>query len=250
MKKIAIYKVVIGAYDSITLDSLKTAESTSSLCFEHFLISDQYIEVPETWTLIQISRKFVSPAVENRYYKMGVPSIFDDYDYSIYLDGNIVINDDLTNLIKKIIIDDHYIYAYPHFKNSTIKEEIENCFVFSRISWYDMLKIKRKLKYNLNEKVGFECGVLIRKKRNKELDDLFKTWFELYFNNIRRDQFYFSIALKKHGLICREIGVNDIRTGKGFFSLHPHKNKISIMNKIYIALKMRIYSKLHNMKGI
>ena len=35
---------------------------------------------------------------------MGVPPIFDDYDYSIYLDGNIVINDDLTNLIKKSLL--------------------------------------------------------------------------------------------------------------------------------------------------
>lgn len=91
-----------------------------------------------------------------------------------------------------------------------------------------MLKIKRKLKYNLNEKVGFECGVLIRKKRNKELDNLFKTWFELYFNNIRRDQFYFSIALKRHGLFCREIGVNDIRTGKGFFPFIHTKIKYQL----------------------
>ncbi|EFO1477285.1 hypothetical protein DWG88_22505, partial [Escherichia coli] len=242
MKKIAIYKVLIGDYDPITLDSLKIAESTDSLCFDHFLISDQYIDVPNTWTLIQISRKFDSPAVENRYYKMGVPTIFDDYDYSIYLDGNIIINGYLANLIKKIIIDDHYLYAYPHFKNSTIREEIENCFVFSRIGLYDMYKIKHKLKDYLNEKVGFECGILIRKKRNKKLDDLFKTWFDLYFKNIRRDQFYFSIALKENGLCCREIGVNDIRTGKGIFVLYPHKNKISIMSKIYIALKMKIYS--------
>lgn len=86
------------------MDSLKIAESTDSLCFDHFLISDQNIDVPNTWTLIQISRKFDSPAVENRYYKMGVPTIFDDYDYSIYLDGNIMINGYLANLIKKSLL--------------------------------------------------------------------------------------------------------------------------------------------------
>ncbi|MBW5810713.1 glycosyltransferase [Yersinia kristensenii] len=248
MKKIAIYKVLIGDYDELTNDAFKVAEDSDVIAYDYYFISDRELVVPEPWKLIFIQRKYDSAAVENRLYKIGVPEILSQYDYTIYLDSNISINGDLNKLLNIVINDDHYIYAYPHFINTSVEEEITNCFIFSRINYREMCKAKLYLHLYLKNKVGFECGVLIRKKQDAKLTALAELWFELYFNNVRRDQFYFSIALKRLDMECHVLGENDIRSSGAFFKLHSHKRKITFLQKIYIAIKMRVYSFIRRLK--
>lgn len=60
-----------------------------------------------------------------------------------------------------------------------------------------------------------------KEKRNKKLDDLFKTWFDLYFKNIRRDQFYFQLLLKKMGCVVGKLVLMILERGKEFlFFIH------------------------------
>lgn len=241
MKRIAVYKVLIGDYDDLTDDIFRYQENDSEFVYDYYFISDRQLSLPAPWKLIIISKQFDSPAIENRFYKMGVPSIFDEYDYTIYLDSNIAINNDLNSLMANVVQDNHYLYAYPHFKNTTIEEEITNCFVFSRIKYREMLDAKKYLRDDLKTRVGFECGVLVRKTGIPLINELFQTWFNLYLNNIKRDQFYFSIALNKHGMTCHSLGENTIRSDDGIFRLYAHKNRLTILEKIYIAIKMRLY---------
>lgn len=241
MRKIAIYKVLIGDYDNLTNELLKTQEDSADFLYDYYFISDHKLELPKPWKLILVNRKFESSSVENRFYKMGIPAIFEDYDYSIYLDANISINGNLNELLTDIINDGHYLYAYPHYRNTTIEEEITNCFIYSRITYRDMLAAKKYLYDHLMIKVGFECGVLIRKKKCIHLDDLFRNWFSLYKDNVKRDQFYFSLALMNLGLRCHSLGENTIRCDNGVFKLHAHKNKLTLLQKAYIVIKVRLY---------
>lgn len=241
MKKIVVYKVLIGEYDHITKEMYSITRDSASFAFDYVLISDMNITVPHPWKLMIIDRKFQSPAVENRFYKINVPEEFNSYDYTVYLDSNISIINDLNPMMEMVIADNNYIYAYPHFRDTTIREEIINCFIFSKINYCQMFEARRFLKEKLNKKVGFECSVLIRKKVDKKLTSFHKTWFDLYLNHVKRDQLYFATSLEDNGIACKSLGVNNIRDGKGLFLSHSHKSKITVWKKIYIAIKMRIY---------
>jgi len=241
MKNIVIYKVLIGDYDQLIKEMFNTTRDNDIFKFDYVLISDMPISVPPPWRLVLIKRKYSSPAVENRFYKINVPEILNRYDYSIYLDSNISIKDDLSSLMCGIVNDNNYIYAYPHFRNTTIEEEILNCFIFSKISYFEMHEARKFFADSLKNRIGFECGVLVRKKPDDKLCKFQITWFDSYLNNIKRDQFYFMMALDKHGLVCKSLGANNIRGGAGLFFLHPHKVKVGLFKKIIIAMKIRFY---------
>lgn len=241
MKKVAIYKVLIGEYEYLHDEIFQVTKDSNDIYFDYFFLSDKKIDIPAPWNLIVIDRKFKSPAVENRYYKIQVPNELDIYDYTIYLDTNISIRKNIGTLMQKIISEENYIYAYPHFRNTTIKEEVTNCFIFSRIKYIEMRNAIKFFSDDLNSFVGFECGVLIRKKQDGVLKTFQETWFDFYVNNVKRDQLYFMLSLKKYGVDCHKLAGDPLRSETGYFKLHPHREKVNFIKKITIAIKMRLY---------
>lgn len=251
-KTIAVYKAVFGNYDEIKseLFAITPSNESSLYDFSYYYITDANVKVPEPWKLVQIQKKYSDNALENRFYKMHVPSILQDYDYTIYLDGNISINGDLSTLLTDKLKKEDYLFAYPHYKNPTLGEEIISCFLFSKISLLEFVRIRKSLDTHLDEKVGFECGVLLRKSNNPLLLLLADKWFEAYINNVRRDQFYFSPALKQLNIQCKVLGVNDIRDNAKFFRLHPHKEKIAFFKKLFVVIKVRLYNLIFGKKYV
>lgn len=241
MKSIAIYKVLIGEYEFINESVFKISEDTVNYKYSYFFITDREIQVPSPWNLIVIKKQFTSPAVENRFYKILVPDYFEKYDYTIYLDTNISILRSIDSLMDDVVQKDNEIYAYPHFRNTSVKQEIINCFIFSKITFSEMRKALKFFESNLHDLIGFECGVLIRETNKDSLRMFQKTWFDYYRDNVRRDQLYFMLSLKQHNLTCYSLGDNSFRSKLGCFKLHPHKEHATLLKKIGIAIKMKLY---------
>nr|WP_318381083.1 hypothetical protein [uncultured Enterobacter sp.] len=250
MTSVAIYRVITGGYDNISSEIFKTYDDNTHFHFSYFFISDNPVTVPAPWQYIQLVRKHQNPAIDNRELKLKIPPFLREFDYTIYLDGNIIIKSPLNEIMQKVVRENNLIYAYPHYRNPTLREEIVSCFIYSRITFSELCATKKLLSSFLNMDIGFECGVIIRKKYNEKLKKLGEVWFQYYFRNAKRDQFYFLPSLIEAELECNAIGENMFRSSNGIFKLQSHKNTITAYNKIKIVLKIRLYNLIFGKKYV
>lgn len=95
--KIAVYTSVIGNYDKICEEPFK-----SKYC-DYFIISDIKHE-SENWSYININDYYQNDdkTFLNRYAKLNPHVFFSNYDYSIYIDGNIDVVSDISCFINQI----------------------------------------------------------------------------------------------------------------------------------------------------
>ena len=113
----------------------------------------------------------------------------DRYETSIYIDANAVIYGEITQLTR-YLADGKSLAVSRHSVRKTIKEEIDACIKLGKV---DGTQAREQYKRYLRE--GFqedqpllECGILVRKHKNRNLQLLMQNWFNEFENGIRRDQ--------------------------------------------------------------
>ena len=108
-KKIAIYRCVIGNYDNIPPDIGKF-----NWC-DRFLFTDKENLFVKGYKNIKVPCE-ENNALTNRKYKILVPDEIRKYQVSIYLDGNIAINDSLFKLVKEFDSTNALLGLFQHHK--------------------------------------------------------------------------------------------------------------------------------------
>lgn len=102
MGKIAVYTCVIGEYDSDAAPPLKT-ESQCEIdgeCFDIYYVCFADIITPSPpWKLIRILPEHYSQRKASRIYKLMPQKFFRGFDYSIWIDANIIIKAAVPELI-------------------------------------------------------------------------------------------------------------------------------------------------------
>ena len=93
--RIAIYTCIWGAYDDLI-----EPDCVPDNC-DYFAITDREVPEGSAWKKLDVSAfsdrlAGMTNAQINRYFKMMPHLLFPDYEYSIYVDGNVEIVSDLT----------------------------------------------------------------------------------------------------------------------------------------------------------
>lgn len=196
-KEIAVYTCITNGYDNI-----RRHEYISDKC-DYFVITDNRENNIENVNVIDL-KKIVPPNVtdpifQNRYCKMLPHKIFQEYRYSIYVDGNITligpIEETIKNLKKARIAtgggnytDNYFAYALRCAKMGADYENV----IMKQISNY----------YNqgLPDNVGsYMCGVLVREHNNPFVVNVMEEWWNEYNSGSIRDQISFPYVLWKNG---------------------------------------------------
>ena len=237
MKKHAIYKAIFGNYDNIDgIDPEFICQDT-----DYYLITDEDLLLPSPWKLIKVERKFASNATENRYYKMNGHPDFLNYKFSVYLDGNVNIKSDVTSLLGGL--DKSFdLHAYRHPKRNTISDELKACVIYNKISISQYIESKKEkyAKFKNTSQDMYECNILIKNNSSKNLHTAMSDWFNLFCNNIHRDQLYFPYILEKNNIVINSLGVSDIRDNSNFFTIKAHTNKAPWLDRKKVLLYRKI----------
>ena len=187
MNKNVCYTCIIGNYDKLK-DPKYITDNFDYICFTNNknLKSD-------IWKIIFIDKEFnnkISQTKFQRYLKINPHKSLYKYDFSIYVDGNIIINDDLNNIKNNICNKNVSIYLKPHPQRTCTYMESFACVYYGK----DTLEntSKQLLKYWIE---GFppnyglsETNILCRYHNNKDCIRLMELWSNEILNNSHRDQ--------------------------------------------------------------
>ncbi len=186
---VAIYTCITGGYDSIN----------QPLCVEkncdYYLITDEKCDKENAgaykWVDIRniVPKTIVDNIDRNRYCKMHGHDLFKDYDYSIYVDGNIQIIGNITSLLDEL---NEYGLGF-HKHPCAYDPYMEALFMMasnraSRDELSDFLQLL--LNEGLPRHYGcVECGVVVKDNRNELAKQISENWFSNYvISGIKRDQ--------------------------------------------------------------
>lgn len=183
-KKIAIYTCITGKYDILT-----DPEYVNDTC-DYYVFSDNPV-YSTVWKRKNIPSKLdmLSDTNKNRYIKLHPNDFFKGYDYTIYIDGNVVIKNDI---IKYIVLINKNVSIAGHFHSARdcAYDEAKMCLLVGRGSRTDIkLLIKKYKKEHFPRHYGLaECTLLftIINDQSKTIYD--KWWSAFLDSKTNRDQ--------------------------------------------------------------
>lgn len=227
--KLAVYTCVFGNYDKI-----KNPVFVSRYC-DYYIVTDQEISKECKWDKIvphNTPKGFEEwhPAIKNRYYKMHPHELFEEYDYSVYLDGNIQPVTDLYPFLEKMKCENKNIALHKHPFFECLYDSGEH---LKKIEMVDCEPMDKQLeRYNaegLPTKYGFfECGVIVRKHHEEKIIKIMDTWWDEYSRGVKRDQQSFTYALWKNGFnqsaVC-SLGSDVRKNSRLKISVHKRKHE-------------------------
>lgn len=195
--KIAIYTSIFGNYDTINEPMFK-----SENC-DFFIITDQEIKNESIWKKIESDFIPGFSDLDNyhksKFCKLHPHLLFPDYDYSIWIDGNVQIVGDLYPLITRL--KDKEIGMYGNPLHNCIYTEAEYMIQNRRV---DKKNVEHQLDYyqykGFPKKFGMrECSIIVRHHKSKECIEIMKDWWEHLNKFTMRDQLSLPFILYEKG---------------------------------------------------
>ncbi len=213
--KIAIYTVITGAYDHV-LEPYCLPDNC-----DYFVFTDiDFDDSASAWQKREIpdSLQGLSDIEKNRYLKMHPQELFDEYKYSIYVDGNVQVVTDLTEYVNKIGPTGMGTHLHP--VRDCVYEEMQEVV---RLGKEENGNIERHEAYmkrtGMPRHYGLlECNVIAREHHNRTCIKLMEEWWQEFEMYSKRDQISLPHVLYKNGIKVQEVGIlgDNVRTNPSF----------------------------------
>ena len=191
-RKVIVYSCLIGDYDNVSTFNKQRG-------FDYILFTDQKIN-NTNWTIFPIPDEVlklnVSDIKKQRYMKINPHKFFKNYDLSLYLDANYIIQGDLNDyLINTLNPIDHIFIPHLQFGKG-IKQAIKNA-IDKKLDNATLLNevMDRYNKSKVLDKTGIvNAGLIIRKHHTKDCIKLMEKWWEEVRDYSHVDGFAFDYA--------------------------------------------------------
>lgn len=222
-KKAAIYTCITNGYDRFEEQKIAMPDC------DYFVISDRVVKCSRGTENIHIDEvmpdNIKNPRLQNRYCKMHGHTIFKDYEYSIYLDGNVLILQDISGYLD--LAGESGVAFYKH--------EVRDCIYDEGIAVMFLNKADpRQIKMQLREyadsgmpaRYGLLYGGAIFRNHKRILgNQIMENWWKEYVKWPTRDQLSLMYVLWSMGIGTLDIGIvgegkNRLQDNKMFWSEH------------------------------
>ena len=221
LPKIAIYTVSTGKYDSLR-EPVYIDKG-----FDYFAFSSSTITEDSVWHQIPLGEfcQDMTSLEQARFVKTHPHLYFQDYDISIFIDGNIQILRDIRPLIYTMIDKEKFIAIHRHQSRDCLYHEGRIIWAQGRAKFGDIFKqLWHYKKEGFPRHYGlFETNVIIRYHNNPLCKKVMETWWEQIHTYTKRDQLSFIYSLWKNGLSCSDVlTLGNNSRNSTFFSVVNH----------------------------
>lgn len=202
MKKLVIYTCVTGGYDRIE-DPAVVVPWADYVCFSNNPVKSsvwQWRPIEEAELPVAALR---TPTLISRWYKLRPELLFPEYDYSLWIDGNIVIASGEIYEIVENQMEAGVLYSgIRHPERDDVYEESERILRGGRES---AARLRKTVKYLLKEGFPrhwglFENNVILRRHNDAQVMRFDEFWMGMLVNYSQRDQMSQTYCLWKTGL--------------------------------------------------
>ena len=202
--RIAVYTVVFGNYDNI-----REPVFIPDNC-DYYIVTDQDIPDNSIWKKVDISRfdsdiNILTNKEKNLFFRSHPDLLFSEYEYSIYIDGNVMPITDLTELIN--YLGNCGIGIFWHPGRQCIYDECRACMYFGMISSEQGEKHIEYLETNqMPHNYGLLETCVIARKHNLDIcKKVMNDWWNEFMHTPRRDQLSLTYVLYKNGITVDEV---------------------------------------------
>lgn len=181
------------------------------------------------WELMPFKNRNLDPVRRNREAKLRPHNIFSDYEYSVYIDGNIEIIGDIRELLRDY--DYPSMLAFRHPLRDCIYDEARSCIRAKKDS---PEVIDRQIAQYLNEghppHFGLiEANVLIRRHGDPLVRKVMEEWWQEVASRSRRDQISFPYVARRNNFWPTIMGADHAHGASPYFRIReasPHSTRL------------------------
>ncbi|MFQ5759766.1 MAG: glycosyltransferase, partial [Acidiferrobacterales bacterium] len=219
-KRIAVYTTIVDGYDEP-----KFPEVISPHC-DYICFTDQTIGNPGVWQLHGIDYFNVDPTRIARYIKTHPHTYLPEYDWSIWVDANLLIHSDLAELV--FGIPDNTLFAtFQHPHRECLYKEAEEV-IRRQLDDAGLVRqqVERYHQDGYPEGVGLaETNVVVRRHNHPTVVAVNTDWWREIENGSRRDQLSLNYVVWKRNLHLGNIAPRGISVRNDErFTRFQHKN--------------------------
>lgn len=238
MNKGVIYTAVTGGYDDFKHHF--NDEQFDYICFTDYNFTGI---VPSPWCHVRLPPSKLNNKDLARYCKLNPHLLLPNYEYSVWVDGNITIKREIHSYVQSILAN-HQVASYDHWWRDQTEQEF---FVCAKQGFDYAWKLRSQ--YSRYKKDGYysvgfyENNVLFRNHMSKDLINMQNIWWNEYLRGGKRDQYSFTYSAFKSNVKIHSLGVHDPRILKIFFDYSEHDKKRPksqyikiVINKMYIFI--------------
>lgn len=212
---IAVYTAIFDDYD-VLIDPEVTEPNVDYICF-----TDNESITSNFWEIRNV-KPMVDPQLSNRRIKILAHEYLDDYDISVYIDGNIQVKSPIEPMVEKYLSSvDFALYEHP--ERTSLFKEGDACIEKNKS---EEVAIRSQLEYYRN--VGFpddqglsENRILFRRHQSPQIKDLMWSWWREVSERVSRDQLSLMFVLWKHDAEYTMIS-HPVRDAPQFV-IYPHR---------------------------
>lgn len=196
-EKLVVYTVITGSYDQLC-ELKNQPDNITFICF-----TDQNIH-SNFWKVIKIDSE-KSPLLSSRKYKFLAHKYLQDFDASLYIDGNMHIQKDISKLIEPI--KDLNFALFRHHLRDCAYEEVYAILQLGKSSPIQLIpQIESYHREGFPEYNGlFEAGIIWRKHSSQEVIGFMDNWWSEFKKYPYRDQLSFAYTAWKLNLYPNEM---------------------------------------------
>ncbi len=221
-KKIAVYTCVTGGYDNIQ-EPLFVSDNVDYILFtdNKTIKSDKWIvkDIPD-----ELKDKY-SGNLPNRYLKLHPFEYLSDYDYALYIDGNVQVISDIHDILNSLNLE-YGISLHMHSIRCDVYKEAKKCI---KLKKGNKKKIRKQIKSYSKEEMPknyglLEATVILSEISNEKAKKIFNDWWNEYLTSESfRDQLSLPYVLWKNNIKIESIGTlgNSVYANEHFY-ITPH----------------------------
>ena len=231
--KIAVYTSIFGGYDDLIDDQFQM-DGVDYICF-----TDRELE-SKNWKVVKSTPIYNDPNRNAKKYKILPHRYLKDYDYSIWIDGNIKVISDIRALCNG---DSYKVYDHMQVfdKRNCIYDEAQAILNFGKINsertpergiknWKDNPKlivdqINRYISDGYPKNNGLATNpIIVRNHNDSDVIAVMEDWWSEIKYNSKRDQLSFNYIVWKNQFNFVYLQ-GDSRNNEYFVSVGKHKGK-------------------------
>lgn len=195
-KPYAIYTSIAGDYDNLKEPIAEMGD------FDFFAFSDTAVEDPGPWENIPFDQHWDDPVRTAKKPKILPHLYFPDYEWSLWIDANIFILQDLNVFIRTAIENNAPVALFEHPERNTLRGEVTQ---LCKLKKDDPDLIQKQFDGYVaegwdNQLPLFECNFIIRRHNDPAVSKAMTMWWNEISTNSRRDQVSFPYTMWKSGI--------------------------------------------------
>jgi len=198
MKKFVVYTCICGGYDALQQPYMVPDD------FDFILFVPKGIKKSEStgaWKIEELPVSWESPITTSRFPKMCPHSLLEDYEYSLWIDGNIgIASEDVYDKCRELAKRGVQYAGLCHPERDCVYEECEMVLKGCRENLHNLLHVVKFLTSNgLERHEGLmENGVIFRRHNDEAVVAFDRYWWEMFLKHSpKRDQLVHTLCLKE-----------------------------------------------------